>query len=120
MREREEEHLEDFRNFLKVKKLNLPAGYDDENLLVLRFLQGLKWNYMKTYEEVVEHSNWHNSISLDLDQYRQDLELGVIYGVRRDKNMRPVIVINTRRMIDSKITVDRLVSVATFFLEYVI
>ena len=45
LREREETHMEDFRNFLKVKNLELPAGYDDENRLVLRFLQGLKWDY---------------------------------------------------------------------------
>ena len=65
MREREEEHLEDFRNFLKVKNLVLPEGYDDENLLVLRFLQGLKWNYKKTYEEIIEHANWHKALNLD-------------------------------------------------------
>jgi len=34
--------------------------------------------------------------------------------------MRPVIVINTRRMIDSKINVDRLISMADFFLTYVV
>lgn len=34
--------------------------------------------------------------------------------------MRPVIVINTRRMIDSKIDVDRLVNMADFFLTYVV
>ena len=38
LREREETHLNDFRNFLKVKNLSLPEGYDDENRLVLRFL----------------------------------------------------------------------------------
>ena len=58
MREREETHLDDFRKFLEVKNLTLPEGYDDENMNVLRFLQGLKWDYQKTYDEVVEHSKW--------------------------------------------------------------
>ena len=44
----------------------------------------------------------------------------MIYGVRRDKQMRPVIIINVRRMIDSGIDVDRLISVTNFFLEYTI
>jgi len=48
------------------------------------------------------------------------LELGVIYGVRRDKNLRPVLIINVRRMIDSRITTDRLNAVTNFFLNYVI
>ena len=34
--------------------------------------------------------------------------------------MRPVIVINTRRMLDSKINVDRLCNMADFFLTYVV
>jgi hypothetical protein len=45
LREREEQHMTDFRNFLKVKGLEIPAMYDDSNRLALRFLQGLKWNY---------------------------------------------------------------------------
>lgn len=38
LREREETHLNDFRNFLKTKNLELPAGYDDDQRLMLRFL----------------------------------------------------------------------------------
>ena len=34
--------------------------------------------------------------------------------------MRPIIVINTRRMIDSKIDVDRVVNMADYFLTYVV
>ena len=34
--------------------------------------------------------------------------------------MRPVIIINVRRMIDSQISVDRLIAVTNFFLMYVI
>uniref|UniRef100_A0A7S3I3Q3 CRAL-TRIO domain-containing protein n=1 Tax=Favella ehrenbergii TaxID=182087 RepID=A0A7S3I3Q3_9SPIT len=34
--------------------------------------------------------------------------------------MRPVIIINVRRMIDSRIPVDRLISLTDFFLEYTI
>ena len=60
LRQREEDHINDFRSFLQVKNLTLPAGYDDENRLVLRFLQGLKWDYQKTYDEIVEHSQWHS------------------------------------------------------------
>ena len=57
---------------------------------------------------------------MDVNQYRADLELGVVYGVRRDVNMRPVIIINVRRMVDSRIPVDRLIALTNFFLEYVI
>jgi hypothetical protein len=45
LREREETHLNDFRNYLKVKGLTIPEQYDDSNRICLRFLQGLKWDY---------------------------------------------------------------------------
>ena len=120
LREREETHLNDFRNFLKVKNFSLPDGYDDENRLVLRFLQGLKWDYQKTYDEILEHAQFRSQLDLDFEHYRQELELGVIYGCRRDKNMRPIIIVNVRRMIDSRISIERLVAVTNFFFEYVI
>lgn len=44
----------------------------------------------------------------------------MLYGCRRDMKMHPVIVINVRRMIDSKIDLDRLCTMADFFLTYVI
>ena len=80
----------------------------------------MKWDYQKTYDEIVEHNQWHNSLNLDLNQFREELELGVVYGVRRDVNMRPVIIINVRRMVDSRIDADRLIALTNFFLEYTI
>jgi len=59
-------------------------------------------------------------LNLNFDDFRSDLELGVIYGVGRDRNMRPVIIINVRRIVDSGITVERLIAVTNFFLMYVI
>jgi hypothetical protein len=58
LREREETHMNDFRNFLKVKGLSIPPFYDDSNRILLRFLQGLKWDYQKTYDEINEHHVW--------------------------------------------------------------
>ena len=120
LREREETHLQDFRSFLTVKGMTLPSGYDDEDRHVLRFLQGLKWDYQKTYDEILEHAQWRSSVDLNYESFRDDLELGVMYGVRRDKSMRPIIIINVRRMIDTGIGVDRLVNMANFLLLYII
>lgn len=61
LREREETHLADFRNFLKAKDLSIPPEYDDANRVVLRFLQGLKWDYQKTHDEIHEHAKWAQS-----------------------------------------------------------
>ena len=44
----------------------------------------------------------------------------MLYGCRRDIKMHPILIINVRRMIDSKIDLDRLVAMGDFFLNYVI
>ena len=70
---------------------------------------------------MMEHAQWRtNTLDLNYENFKEDLELGVIYGLRRDINMRPIIIVNVRRVIDTKITVERLLAVASFFLEYVI
>jgi len=40
LREAEEDHLDNFREFLKANGTELPEGYDDESRFVLRILQG--------------------------------------------------------------------------------
>jgi hypothetical protein len=45
LRDKEEDHMEGFRNFCKEKEIVLPEGYDDETRFLLRILQGKKWNY---------------------------------------------------------------------------
>jgi len=38
LRDKEQNHLNDFDNFLKTKELEVPANFDNEHRLVLRFL----------------------------------------------------------------------------------
>lgn len=50
--------------------MDLPAGYDDESRMVLRFLQGHKWDYMKTYDEIKYHAEWRRTLDLDYNNYQ--------------------------------------------------
>jgi hypothetical protein len=121
LREREETHLNDFRNFLKAKDLTLPAGYDDETRNVLRFLQGLKWDYQRTYDEVCEHAEWRAKVNVtDITPVKAGLESGMLYAYKRDKNMRPIVVVNVRRVIEAKIDIEALIEVVDFFTNYTI
>ena len=121
LREREQTHMNDFREWLKARELTLPDGYDDANMVVLRFLQGLKWDYQAAYNEITAHAQWKKDLVISgYETFKEDLELGVLYGCRRDIKMHPILIINVRRMIDSKINLDRLVAMADFFLNYVI
>ena len=121
LRDKEENHLNDFRNFLKVKNLTLPAGYDDENRLVVRLLQKMHWDYQKTYDQINLHSQWLKNCNIsNIEPVRPWLEQGFMYGYMRDKSLRPIIIVNVRKLADSKISIDQIVETADFFLHYVI
>ena len=101
LREREETHLNDFRNFLTSKNLSLPAGYDDENRVCLRFLQGCKWDYQKSYDGIIEHAEWSSKVNVtNIDPVLNYLNSGFLYAYKRDKNLRPIIIVNVRKIID--------------------
>ena len=121
LRDREEEHIEDFRSFLQAKKLQLPEGYDDQQREVLRFLQGCNWDYQMTYDEINEHKQWKNTIrEINTAPFGHYLEIGILYGLKRDKAERPILVVDCRKMIDTKISLELLCSMSQFYLQFVI
>lgn len=45
--------------------------------------------------------DWRKQQDLDYEHFHQDFERGILYGAGRDKGMRPIVIVNVRRMIDS-------------------
>lgn len=43
-----------------------------------------------------------------------------MYSYRRDKSQRPIVIVSVRGIIDSGVSIEKLVEVADFFLHYVI
>lgn len=121
LRDREETHLNDFRGYLKTNNLEIPAGYDDESMLILRFLQKMHWDYAKAYAAITENHTWKVSVNVgNIVPVLEDLQKGWIYCYKRDKSMRPIMIVSVRRLIDAKVGLDAAVNVADFFLHYII
>ena len=55
LQQRELTALEGFRQYLKEQKLSLPHGYDDQENLVQRFLEGAQWRNKEAYEQLMNH-----------------------------------------------------------------
>lgn len=56
----------------------------------------------------------------DYDRVKPFLETGVIYGYRRDKQMRPVIVYNLRRAADQGLALEDFLDTIDFLILYTI
>jgi len=57
---------------------------------------------------------------LQYDPIKDILREGIIYGYKRDKCFRPIIMINCEKILKNANKIDLLVSATNFFLDYVI
>ena len=79
-------------------------SYDDEGRLVLRYLQGLGWKYDVTHQTINEHNDWCNkTMPFQMKSTEDFLTQGILYIYKRDRGHRPVMVINTERLIASNV-----------------
>ena len=84
-----------FRQYCKDNNITLPAGYDDESRFALRILQGKKWKYDVAAAEIQSHHDWKTATyPLQFDPIKDMLNMGIIYGYKRDACFRPVVIVN--------------------------
>lgn len=78
--------MEAFREYCSENNIAIPEGYDDETRFILRVLQGKKWKYDVTAQELLSHAEWKKvAYPLQYDPVKSMLVEGVIYGFKRDK-----------------------------------
>ena len=81
----------------------------------------MKWDYQKTFDGIVANHQWRQSVNIsNIAPFQKDLEAGYMYAYKRDKSQRPIIVVSVRGIVDSGVSIERLVEVSDFFLHYVI
>lgn len=87
----------------------------------MRFLQGLKWDYQKTYDQVNEHHQWRQTVNItNPEPFLNHLNQGLIYSYMRDRQCRPIVVINTRKVLEAKMELEQLVAMVDYFTHYTI
>merc|ERR1712012_144829 len=84
-------------DWVKEQGLSLPLGYADEHNVDDRFLREDIIDLFDSFEEI-----------------RPLIERGYIYVNGRDKYMRPIIVMNVRKMIDDDVQLDDIVKLVIF------
>lgn len=88
---------------------------------MLRYLQGLHWNYEQTHQYVNDHSKWFlETHPIDPKPFEAFLNMGIFYGYKRDKGSRPVLVLNVERMVTSGIDLEIIMNMVNYFLNFVI
>jgi hypothetical protein len=63
------------------RNVAIPAGYDDDSRLVLRFLQATKFNYQQTEDAILEHAKWkRETFPINTSSFMHYLNQGIIYA----------------------------------------
>lgn len=119
LRQKEEDHIENFREYCKTSNITIPEGYDDDKKFILRILQGKKWKYEVVATEMTSHNEWKlATYPLSYDPVKDMLNDGFIYGAGRDTKFRPVIVINCAKILAHGPTkADEMIAACTYFMD---
>jgi len=121
LREREVKWLEEWREELASNGLEVPASFREEND-ELRFLMSHNnvfweiWNAMAHYEDYL--LNYQAHIFDAYEDFKEYLEAGLVYGYRRDKQQRPTIIYNIRKVTDYGLNMDKFLDFVDFFCSY--
>ena len=88
----------------------MPPGFTDERNYDLRFLNTMSYNHEKVYAEILENERLINEeVIQTLNSYEKMRELidkGILYGYGRDKKLRPIFIVNFRRLVDNNVGVE--------------
>jgi len=104
LREREQRGVDEFRAWLVETGKEAPLGMTDHHNFDLRFLNLSNYNNELAYKELWLNDKWMREhlapLLEDPGKYLKLANSGAIYAYRRDKAMKPIIVMNIRKMLD--------------------
>eukprot|EP00347_Sterkiella_histriomuscorum_P002775 403366847 len=121
LKENEEKELQGLRDYIRSRGNQMPPGFDDDQRLILRFLQGMKFHYEHTEKAMNENAIWRReSFPMDTRPFMDYLNQGIIYAYQRDKGQRPIIIINVEKISSSKIEQQNLINLSDYFLDHIL
>lgn len=113
----EEKALEEFANYLNSKSLALPAGCSMrdayKHLIVLE-------DPAKTYESILSQHNFFKNIRpVSTAGIEGLLQSGLFYFCNRDKNFRPIWVLDLKKFVELQFTDEELTRCTVIMFDYV-
>ena len=86
---------------------------DNNDRVLLRFLQGNGFNYTKTMNSLDEHLEWRiKNLPVELEDVESLVQQGLLYFHGRDKRYRPVLHIPVKRLTGANVRMSLRLSVA--------
>jgi|LauGreDrversion4_2_1035121.scaffolds.fasta_scaffold515869_3 hypothetical protein len=113
----EQKGLEVFRQYIQQNKLELPPNYDNEERLILRFIDAAQWKCKEAWDQLMIHYKFTQSFPIQISQYNswvEELNKGYAYIYKRDRCFRPLFIMNVNKLKNTKADQDTLVHMCTY------
>ncbi|EEA07661.1 CRAL/TRIO domain-containing protein [Cryptosporidium muris RN66] len=117
----EEQKVTEMLAYLKNRHVSLRnTAFNDKHLL-LRYLQGNEYDFVKAWDDIKRHVRWrqHFRTIEDCHKLQKLLETGYCYIHGRDRFMRPIIIFRAKAFLDGQEPDDILHMVYHWF-EFII
>lgn len=96
----------------------------DEHNYDLRVLNTIKWDHQQAYEEILEIERMIQEELVpnlkQFEKFKEMLEQGFLYGHARDSKMRPVVILNLRKLVDAGLEVQDFIELNDFYMSYIV
>eukprot|EP01068_Selenidium_serpulae_P012355 Selendium_serpulae@DN5804_c0_g1_i7.p2 len=97
----EKKHIKEMKRHLKAQNIRLYGTAFEDGRYLLRFLQGNRWSYEKTLEDMLRHMEWRCATHpIRYASVAPAMSSGFVYIHGRDRKHRPIIVFKTKHMKD--------------------
>ncbi|CAI2374731.1 unnamed protein product [Moneuplotes crassus] len=88
-----------FQQWLKDSDLDIPENYDYREMF--RFLQSYKFDNQNTYNGIMAHHEFFKvNLPVDEELLKKYYDVGLMYFYKRDKRMRPILIIDMATLIN--------------------
>ncbi|KAH8740604.1 hypothetical protein FG386_002186 [Cryptosporidium ryanae] len=117
----EETKIKEMLAYLKSRHVSLKnTAFNDKHLL-LRYLQGNEYDFVKAWDDIKRHVRWRQNFRMIEDRHKLErlLRNGYCYIHGRDKYMRPIIIFRAKAFLDGE-DPDNIIHVVYYWFEFVI
>lgn len=101
-------------------KYPVPEEYRTDDRLMFRLLAAEKYDHAKTLHHMIEHSRWRReTFPVSYSMIAAILKSGFLYVCGRDKNFRPILILNVRKIVDVDYSIEVINAASAFFCDFV-
>ena len=116
----EEALMETIRSYMLSKNVPMPPGVDDERRILLKLIESGDRKPKKVVKCIQAFTEWRTrELPVPLEEVATPIQNGCFYVHGRDRQFRPVIVLDVRKLMQLRLTPEQTLRMNFYLLEHI-